>query len=158
MPTLEDRIDRLEAQIQTVGDRDELVELTARYCRAVANEDMDTLISLFTDDATLETTFPPGSGQDHSTTTGHPALREQTRSVLAIHDSPKPPIHRLTLTLPVLTAARLVVVAAAGTRKAAVVREALEREDSQLPVSFLARGARRVLFLLNVETGPESRR
>jgi ketosteroid isomerase-like protein len=76
MPTLEDRIDRLEAQIQTVRDRDELVELTARYCRAVANEDMDTLISLFTDDATLETTFPPGSGQDQSTTTGHPALRE----------------------------------------------------------------------------------
>jgi 6-phosphogluconolactonase len=89
---------------------------------------------------------------------GHPALREQTRSVLAIHDSPKPPIHRLTLTLPVLTAARLVVVAAAGSRKAAVVREALEREDSQLPVSFLARGARRVLFLLNLEAGPESRR
>jgi 6-phosphogluconolactonase len=83
---------------------------------------------------------------------GHPALREGTRSVLAIHDSPKPPGRRLTLTLPVLTAAKLVVVAAAGSSKAAVVREALEREDSPLPVSLLARGARCLLFLLEVET------
>ena len=88
---------------------------------------------------------------------GHPALREETRSVLAIHDSPKPPRRRLTLTLAVLTAARLVVVAASGSRKGAVVREALEREDSALPVSLLARGARRLLFLLDVEAGRKAR-
>lgn len=76
MPTLEDRVARLEAQIQEVTDRDSIVELTGRYCRAVASDDMETLLTLFTEDASLETSFPPGSGQEHSTTQGLDALRD----------------------------------------------------------------------------------
>ena len=76
MPTLEARVDRLEAQLQAVADRNAVVELTARYCRAVASDEMETLLALFTDDAALETSFPPGSGQEHSETHGLPALRE----------------------------------------------------------------------------------
>jgi 6-phosphogluconolactonase len=79
---------------------------------------------------------------------GHPLLGEESRWVAAVEDSPKPPPRRLTLTLPVLAAAGLVVVAALDGSKAAVVREALERPESRLPLALVARRARRCLFLL----------
>jgi PPK2 family polyphosphate:nucleotide phosphotransferase len=79
---------------------------------------------------------------------GHSALLEQGRFVVAVEDSPKPPPRRLTLTLPVLEAAGLVVVAAFGEAKAEAVRAALEDPSSMLPVALVARGAR-VLFLLD---------
>jgi 6-phosphogluconolactonase len=80
---------------------------------------------------------------------GHPLLAERNRSVAVIEDSPKPPPRRLTLTLPVVTAAELVVVAALGRSKARVVAEALENKRSELPLARVAREARRVWFLLD---------
>jgi 6-phosphogluconolactonase len=80
---------------------------------------------------------------------GHPLLAEESRLVAAIHDSPKPPPRRLTVTLPVLAAARLVVVAAVGERKAAPVAAALEDPASALPIARVARRAPRTLFLLD---------
>ncbi|MGD9613196.1 MAG: 6-phosphogluconolactonase [Kiritimatiellia bacterium] len=52
---------------------------------------------------------------------GNPALRETTRAVADVHGAPKPPPDRVTLTFPVLNAARQVLVVAAGAGKAAVV-------------------------------------
>jgi 6-phosphogluconolactonase len=80
---------------------------------------------------------------------GHPLLRESVRLVAAIDDSPKPPPRRLTLTLPALASARLLVVAAFGGSKAAVVREALEEPSSDLPLSLALRRAQRSLLLLD---------
>jgi len=80
---------------------------------------------------------------------GHPLLREERRWVAAILDSPKPPPRRLTLTLPVLHAADLLIVAAMGEAKAEVVRRAIEDSTSALPVALALRGARRALFLLD---------
>lgn len=80
---------------------------------------------------------------------GHPLLEEQRRWVAAVEDAPKPPPRRLTLTLPALAAARLVVVAAMGEAKAACVRAALEEPHSPLPVARVARSASRALFLLD---------
>src|SRR5262249_19062398 len=68
----------------------------------------------------------------------HPALRESSRSVIAVRDSPKPPPRRITMTLVPLTGAELVCVAAFGAEKAAAVREAIESPDSQLPVALAA--------------------
>jgi 6-phosphogluconolactonase len=82
---------------------------------------------------------------------GHPLLAERSRWVAVVEDSPKPPPRRLTLTLPVLTAAELVVIAALGASKAAVVREALEDKESRLPIGLVARQARRTLILLDRE-------
>ena len=82
---------------------------------------------------------------------GHAALEEDDLAVLPIEDSPKPPPRRLTLTLPVLAAARLVVVAAFGAAKADVVREALHDPGSALPLALVVHRARRVVFLLDEE-------
>jgi 6-phosphogluconolactonase len=80
---------------------------------------------------------------------GHPLLDERTRLVAAVEDSPKPPPRRLTLTLPALWAAEVVVVAALGDSKAAVLRAALEDAASELPVAQAIRGARRAVVLLD---------
>ena len=56
---------------------------------------------------------------------------------------------RLTLTLPALEAAELVIVAAFGSGKAAAVRAALHDPESELPVALATRRARRALFLLD---------
>ena len=77
-----------------------------------------------------------------------PLLREDRRWVGALDDSPKPPASRLTLTLPALAAARLIVVAAFGQSKASVVRAALEDRDSSLPLALvLARASNKIVLL-----------
>ena len=78
-----------------------------------------------------------GLGEDGHTASlfpGSDALNEQRAPVRAIHDAPKPPPDRLTLTLPVLNAARAVLFMVQGASK----REALGRvlrKDPALPSS-----------------------
>jgi 6-phosphogluconolactonase len=80
---------------------------------------------------------------------GHALLGETTRNVATVVDSPKPPPRRLTLTLPVLRAARVVVIGAFGASKAGIVRLAIEDAESRLPAALVARGAARVVWLLD---------
>ena len=84
---------------------------------------------------------------------GHKALSEERELVLPIVNAPKPPPRRLTLTLPVLAGAERVIVMALGQSKAAVMHEALTREDSSLPVSLVLQRASRPLVLLDEEAG-----
>lgn len=81
----------------------------------------------------------------------HPALRERDRSVLAVHHAPKPPADRLTLTLPVLTGARHVVLAAFGAAKHAAIRAALDDPTSTLPAAQVLQLATHPLVLLDEE-------
>jgi 6-phosphogluconolactonase len=80
---------------------------------------------------------------------GHPLLEEGALQVAAVHDSPKPPPRRVTLTLAALATSRLVVVVATGAAKAAVVREAATDPASRLPLALALRGAPRALLLLD---------
>ena len=80
---------------------------------------------------------------------GHALLGEETRTVAALEDAPKPPPRRLTLTLATLGRARHVVVIALGDGKAAVIREAIEDGASGLPVSRLVHSAEKVTVLLD---------
>ena len=77
----------------------------------------------------------------------------ETRPVVPVYDSPKPPARRLTLTLPVLARAGLVVVAALGASKAAAMRGALHASGVTTPVAELLRAAPSSLVLLDREAG-----
>jgi 6-phosphogluconolactonase len=56
---------------------------------------------------------------------------------VAVHDAPKPPPDRITLTVPVLRAARSIVFLATGTEKAEAVRGLLAGPDPKIPSSLL---------------------
>jgi 6-phosphogluconolactonase len=82
---------------------------------------------------------------------GHPLLAERVRLVAAVEDAPKPPPRRLTLTLPALFAAELLLVVALGRSKAEAVAEALGDPGSALPLAVALRGARQALVVLDGE-------
>ncbi len=131
------------------GDRDpggsaDLDAAAAAYARALRNSlgdppRLDLVLLGVGPDGHIASLFP-----------GHAALQERDRPVLAIVDAPKPPARRLTLTLPVLAAAREVVIAAFGAEKAAAIRTAIgDDRRADLPVARVVRAARRPLLLLD---------
>jgi 6-phosphogluconolactonase len=78
---------------------------------------------------------------------GHPLAVERDRTVAAIYDSPKPPPQRLTLTLPMIERARLVVVTALSPSKGPALDAALHDTTSTLPIAQVVRRAARVVVL-----------
>ncbi|MDQ6936860.1 MAG: 6-phosphogluconolactonase [Actinomycetota bacterium] len=79
----------------------------------------------------------------------HPAVYETGRTVVAVHNSPKPPPERLSLTFDALEACREVWVVAAGAGKAAAVALALDGAGRvQVPAAG-ARGHDRTLWLVD---------
>jgi 6-phosphogluconolactonase len=72
---------------------------------------------------------------------GAPALdADEGELCLGVHDSPKPPPQRITLTLPVLHAAQRCVLLAAGASKADAVNAMLGEASRHVPASLLRRG------------------
>jgi 6-phosphogluconolactonase len=80
---------------------------------------------------------------------GHPALRETATSVVAVHDSPKPPPTRLSLTFAALDAAREIWFVASGEGKADAVSRAVGGADFTEVPSARPRGRDRTLWLLD---------
>ncbi|NTV39135.1 MAG: 6-phosphogluconolactonase [Demequinaceae bacterium] len=78
----------------------------------------------------------------------HPVYLEQgTKEAVAVHDSPKPPPTRLSLSLASINRAREVWIVAAGAAKAEAVARGLAG-DKQVPVAAVA-GTQRTLWLLD---------
>jgi 6-phosphogluconolactonase len=77
------------------------------------------------------------------------SLNDTGSLVLPITDSPKPPPRRLTLTLPVLTHARRVIVATFGDSKAFAMQQALEDAASRLPVALVWQRSEHISVLLD---------
>jgi 6-phosphogluconolactonase len=72
---------------------------------------------------------------------GAPTLATDTRAVcLAVHDSPKPPPERITLSLEALRAARSCVLLATSASKADAVSAMLREPSRHVPASLLRRG------------------
>ncbi|GAB1823187.1 6-phosphogluconolactonase [Herbidospora sp. RD11066] len=85
---------------------------------------------------------------------GHAALHVSDRMAVAVHDSPKPPPTRVSLTFPAIQAAREVWVIASGAEKAAAVRLGLTCDRLSAPAAG-ARGVERTLFLLDAAAAAE---
>jgi 6-phosphogluconolactonase len=80
-----------------------------------------------------------GLGPDGHTASlfpGNPAVQAHGVCV-PVHDAPKPPSDRITLTVPVLRAARSIIFLATGAEKADAVRRLLARPDVAVPSSLL---------------------
>jgi 6-phosphogluconolactonase len=92
-----------------------------------------------------------GLGEDGHTASlfpGDPALEEQRALVAAVHHAPKPPPERLTLTLPVLNAARAVLFMAQGASKSEALSRVLRR-DPALPASRVQPVAGELHFIVD---------
>lgn len=85
-----------------------------------------------------------GCGPDGHTCSlfpGHALLRETTGWVLPIEDSPKPPAARITLSLPVVTAALRIAFVATGEGKKEILKQIFEAEEGQqLPCGLVNSG------------------
>lgn len=86
---------------------------------------------------------------------GSPAAQERSRLIVAVSDAPKPPPRRLTITFPVIAAARHVYIAAFGAEKRDLVRRALNPsiDDRHLPVVEAMRVASDVTWFLDEASG-----
>lgn len=79
----------------------------------------------------------------------HPAVYEQRRTVVGVHDSPKPPPTRLTLTFAALAAAEEIWFVASGQSKADAVARAHNCTDrTQVPAAG-PRGRRATVWLVD---------
>ncbi len=80
---------------------------------------------------------------------GHDTVEASTTTV-AVHDSPKPPPERVSLTLPAIEAAAEVWLVVSGADKAEAVGRALAGADPREVPAAAVRGRTRTLWLLDV--------
>lgn len=92
-----------------------------------------------------------GEGHVNSLFPDTPAVRETSRLVLPIYDSPKPPPRRVTLTLPAVRHSRQVWLVVAGAAKAEAVAAAIGGADPNDVPAAGAIGRERTLWLLDTE-------
>lgn len=81
----------------------------------------------------------------------HPAVREDVRTVVGVHGSPKPPPLRISLTLPAIRAAQEVWLLAAGSDKAEAVALAMSDPGALQAPASAARGLTSTLWLVDTE-------
>ncbi|MBL8909372.1 MAG: 6-phosphogluconolactonase [Archangium sp.] len=80
----------------------------------------------------------------------HALLSEKTKRVAAVTDSPKPPLQRVTFTLPTFRSAREVWFLVVGESKRAAAHEARFDAASKLPAALVHRAARSATWFLDL--------
>lgn len=112
-----------DAVYRVHGEAENLLFEAERYA-VLLPENLDVLLFSMGEDGHIASLFP-----------GSPALYSD-KKVVYIHDAPKLPSKRITITPSVIHAAKQVIVMAAGAEKGRVLAKALEEPDNiaQLPV------------------------
>ncbi|MGW4381973.1 6-phosphogluconolactonase [Kitasatospora sp. NPDC004531] len=116
-------------------------DAAARYAAELAaagDPAFDVLLLGVGPDAHVASLFP-----------GHPGVHETDATVIAVHDSPKPPPTRLSLTLPTLNSAREVWLLAAGADKAEAVALARTAPDATTAPAGAVKGTEQTLWFLD---------
>jgi 6-phosphogluconolactonase len=131
VPLPADRVHRMR------GEAQQAAEAASEYARLLPAR-LDLVLLGVGADGHVASLFP-----------GHRLLRAWDRDVAVLEDAPKPPSRRMTLTFRALTAARRVVVFAAGAAKSAAIADAVNNEDSELPLALATMGEAPVSFLLD---------
>ncbi|HJQ42892.1 MAG TPA: 6-phosphogluconolactonase [Jatrophihabitantaceae bacterium] len=85
----------------------------------------------------------------------HPGTHETDAAVIGVHNSPKPPPTRLSLTFPSLDAAREVWFLASGSGKADAVARAVHGTDRVAVPSSGPKGRERTLWLLDQDAAAQ---
>ena len=83
-----------------------------------------------------------------------PALDEMRRLVVAVHDAPKPPQERITMTIPALNGARAVHFLVTGSAKREALRSVLSGAGPSLPASRIRPREGAVIFWADREAAP----
>jgi len=99
-----------------------------------------------------------GLGEDGHTASlfpGHPEVDIDDALTAAVHDSPKPPPTRVTLTVPMLRAARRIAFLAEGAGKAGPVAAIMRGPDPALPSSLL--GGPQTVLIVDEAAAAEAR-
>lgn len=135
LPLPEENIHRMGAADQ-FGSAEEAAEAYARIYAAEGSPAFDVLMLGLGPDGHVASLFP-----------GHPGFEATGAAAIPVHDSPKPPPTRVTLSLETINTAAEVWVIAAGAAKADVVSRSLSG-DSSLPGAAV-RGRDRTLWLLD---------
>lgn len=97
-----------------------------------------------------------GLGEDGHTASlfpSDPVLEEQERLCLSVHGT-KPPFERITLTLPLLRAARKVIVIAEGAGKAWAISQLMAGPTTRIPASMLDGGEVDVELIVDHTAAP----
>ncbi len=90
-----------------------------------------------------------GEGHINSLFPHTPAVRETSRQVVGVSDSPKPPPRRITLTLPAVRRSREVWLVVAGAEKADAVAAAVSGADPDDVPAAGAKGSHATVWLLD---------
>jgi 6-phosphogluconolactonase len=129
--SLLDRVPIPKAQVHRMQAENPDREAAARAYEALLPDSIDVLVLGIGEDGHTASLFP-----------GAASLREAGRRVLAVV-GPKPPPERLTITPPVILAARHRIVLASGAGKADAIARALEGpwDPDATPIQLAKRGA-----------------
>lgn len=142
--TLLDHLSIPSVNIHRIPGEQEPAQAAARYDRRLRDffgglPRFDLILLGLGDDGHIASLFP------HT-----PALQERHR--YAVHSTaPVPPIHRVTLTLPVINAAARVLFLVSGAGKAAILRRVLEGEATadDLPAQLIRPARGEVIWLVD---------
>lgn len=112
------------------GDHPDLEEAALQYDETLAYElrggPLDLALLGIGEDGHVCSLFP-----------GHPALQQVEHRVIAIHDAPKPPLRRLSMTMSFLCQTRRVWLVVLGPRKNPVLQAAIARTRLETPLDIL---------------------